>query len=760
MRKMNIINKLKKNHLPTCYLLIGDSILGGLISRLFSRNFCILLLFAFPLISSATHLVGGDITYRCLGNDDYEITLTVFRDCGPNSMAPFDNTGVITVYYGDNSYINYYNAQRSPIVRLPNTVNNPCLQVPPNVCTEKAEYTIVLKLPPDPRGYTILHQRCCRNNTINNIPAPGTWGNTYYVEIPPNDSCNSSPAYNFDPPVALCMMDTLVHDFSVTEIDGDSVYYELCVPLHGGGNNTNTTNNFLTPLPIPGAAPPYTAVPFLPAFNLGNPMPANPVIAVDPATGIMTGMPTAIGQYVFAVCATEYRNGIALSTIRRDFQFNVVACNSNVTAVITSQDPTQACQGRTVQFFENSINASTFEWNFGDPASGANNTATAQNPVHTFSDTGRYTITLIANPGYACADTTTIVYNIRDPLDPSFVYTGNPCIDRQDWRFVLQFPDRVDHTANFQWDFGPDATPRIMTTPVATGMTFNRSGIHSVFLRVQYEGCEETYAMNVEIFDRPQFDVEPGPLSGCVPFTFEPKDLSNANTAIEYSWDFGNGRLFNIAEPSFTFSNPGTKPVSLIVRTRDGCEDSAAFFFELNLFRSPEAQFTISPERVSYYEARVDVKNIGAQPEDDVVTDMGDGNVYRLREFSHDYRDTGWFEVTQSVITPEGCINAAVKEVYVAPEVLLFIPNTFTPNGDGVNDIFSWSATGMRTFDMIIFSRWGDEIYRTDDPSEYWNGRYQNKGDIMPEGVYTWVVYAWGIDDRAYRRTGTVLLSK
>jgi gliding motility-associated-like protein len=749
-----------------CFFLPEETTFYGLAKKRLTRPWALMrcffcLFFSSSLLSlNATHLVGGDITYTCLGNNAYEVTLTVYRDCGPNSMAPFDNTGVITVYYGDNTYVNYYHAPRLPIVRLPNTVNNPCLQVPPNVCTEKAEYRITINLPPDARGYTLLHQRCCRNSTINNIPLPGTWGNTFVTTIPPNDSCNSGPSFQNDPPVVLCMMDTLSHNFGAIDINGDSLYYELCVPLHGGGNNTNTTNNFQTPLPIPGAPPPYTPIPFLPAFNISNPLPATPNIQIDPVTGVMTGVPNAIGQYVFAVCATEYRNGVPLSTLRRDFQFNVIPCNSNVVAQIMPQDPMQRCLGRTIQFFENSINATIFSWDFGDPASGAANQSNDPNPVHTFSDTGTFIITLIANPGFPCADTTTAVYVIRDPVDATFTYNGSPCLDNPNLRFAINFPHRVDSTAVFEWDFGPDATPRFVSTMEATGIQFSRPGVHTVFLRLSYDGCDAQHAVNVELFERPTFEIDPGPLAGCVPFEFRPRDLSNANSPIQYTWNLEPGVTSNAAEPVHTFTTLGTAQISVRLRTLDGCEDSATFFYELNLYRSPTSRFTVTPERVSYYEAWVEVENIGAQPGEVITTYMGDGYSYGMLNFNHQYRDTGWFEVTQVVMTPDGCSDSAIIPVYVAPEVLLFVPNAFTPNGDGVNDVFSWSATGMRRFEMVIFSRWGDEVFRTDDPGAYWNGGYRNRGDIMPEGVYTWVVYARGIDDKAYSKTGTVLLSR
>ena len=159
---------------------------------------------------TAAHLVGGEISYQCVGNNVYEVTLRIYRDCNSQG-APFDATAPIGIFKGSTLLRTEY-ASRGPITQLPTTVSNPCLTVPPNVCTEWAIYVKQIYLPPSSDGYTITYQRCCRNQTITNIPNPGTWGNTYTIDVPPNDStCNSSPEFNSDPPIILCINDTLEH---------------------------------------------------------------------------------------------------------------------------------------------------------------------------------------------------------------------------------------------------------------------------------------------------------------------------------------------------------------------------------------------------------------------------------------------------------------------------------------------------------------------------------------------------------------------
>ena len=189
-------------------------------------------------------------------------------------------------------------------------------------------------------------------------------------------------------------------DHSATDPDGDSLYYELCDPFTG-----------LDPsCPILGAAavgagcaaiaspPPYTFVPWLPPYNGTNPMSALPALAINSATGLMTGTPNMLGQWVVGVCVSEYRGGVLIDVNKRDFQFNVVNCPGIPTSSIPSQ--TVFCFGYNVNFTQTSIGATTYHWDFGDPTSiiDTSNTIT---PSWTYADSGTYVVTLIINP-FAC----------------------------------------------------------------------------------------------------------------------------------------------------------------------------------------------------------------------------------------------------------------------------------------------------------------------------------------------------------------------
>ena len=156
----------------------------------------------------------------------------------------------------------------------------------------------------------------------------------------------------------LCNQENLSIPSSATDPNGDSLHYVLCSPLHGGGKDNGS--GFNSPVPNPPAPPPYAPIGFLNPATASNPIPGNPSLSIDGATGMLTGRLTVTGQFVLTICVEEWRNGALLNTIRRDYQFNVTSCQANIVAKIVSEidDPTQICIGATVPFRHQSINAS------------------------------------------------------------------------------------------------------------------------------------------------------------------------------------------------------------------------------------------------------------------------------------------------------------------------------------------------------------------------------------------------------------------
>ena len=482
--KITFLEAVEKNH----------SYLNRLLNPFVQRIHPLCLLIITVLIAGSTpslkaaHLVGGEISYVCLGNNFYKIKLRVYRDCASGG-AQFDTQAAIAIYDTAGNLINNLMVPKGPTINVPaDSTGNPCVSAPPGLCTEYAEYVDSITLPPISGGYVITHQRCCRNASISNVLNSNSYGNTYTVQIPSMDTlCNSSPQFTGAAPIVLCLNESFNLPMKVTEGDGDSLHYELCNVFAGGGSGGVGCNAVV---PNPPCAPPYSIVPFASPFTATSPMPSTPDISLDPITGVLSGNPSQLGQYLVGICVTEYRNGIPLSTVRLDYQFNISNCIVNVVSdmVTPIEDPQILCDGLRVSFKSESQNALSLLWNFGDPAV-LNDTSTDPNPTYHYTIPGFYKVTLIANPGTPCSDTATVTFDVKNPLKPEIGYEGIFCFEAQEVFFSAlgTYPS----TASFEWNFSTGANFGQIQSRDSPGITWSTPGWHFARLSVTDRGCTE-----------------------------------------------------------------------------------------------------------------------------------------------------------------------------------------------------------------------------------------------------------------------------
>ncbi len=192
--------------------------------------------------------------------------------------------------------------------------------------TRRLFYVGNVKLPPDrytdPYGYYIVFDRCCRNRIINNILKPNQTGNAFYLEFPPvvkdgKQFINSSP--RLFPPIGdyACVNDLFYFDFGGEDPDGDSLVYSMAHPLAGFSNPSS---------PVGEEQPaPYPRVLWANGIKTDAAIPGDPPLSITP-DGLLTVKPTQVGLFVFSVICREYRNGVRIGLVQRDFQIFVIDC--------------------------------------------------------------------------------------------------------------------------------------------------------------------------------------------------------------------------------------------------------------------------------------------------------------------------------------------------------------------------------------------------------------------------------------------------
>ncbi len=291
--------------------------------------------------SLATHIVGGDFTYKWISGNTFEISLTLFRDC--NGVAPFDDSITVGIFDGLNNSLAYsvtIGLTSTSSLQLAGTLCSP----PPEICVESGSYVKNILLANNPFGYYMTWERCCRNHTVVNLNNPGATGMVFYAAMPDPAWHNSSPVFQNDPLPYMCENQPFLYNFGGFDADGDSLVYELVTPSSGNSSQASPILSF----PLPG---PYSDAQFQSPYSLGN-ICGGPPLAVDPATGDITAKPDYIGIYAMAVVAREYRNGVQIGIIRREIEFTVIICDINVAPSVTSYSTGLAPGTKSFELFE------------------------------------------------------------------------------------------------------------------------------------------------------------------------------------------------------------------------------------------------------------------------------------------------------------------------------------------------------------------------------------------------------------------------
>jgi gliding motility-associated-like protein len=685
------------------------------------------ILFLFSIKGYSTHIVGGEIYYDCLGGNNYRITLKLYRDC-INGVAPYDNPASIGVFNSAGALI------KNLLVSFPGSTPvtnnlNPCLIPPTNICVEQAIYDTIVNLPAIAGGYDLTYQRCCRNNTILNLVNPQDVGATYTCHIPDAAlaATNSSPRFNNFPPIFLCANNPVNFDHSATDPDGDLLVYEFANPYDGASS--------LNPMPQPPSAPNYPLVNFLPPYSATYPMSSSPAMAVNPVTGLLTGTPNIIGQWVVGVRVKEYRNGQLLSINMRDFQFNVVTCPPSPVSSVPAQ--TSFCNGMTVNFQNNSVNGTTYHWDFGDTLI-KNDTSNVKTPTWSYAQSGLYNVMLIVNPGTPCADTAYTTFLVFPLLNPNFLAGAPQCFTGNNFSFAAA--GAFSGNGTFSWSFGPNASPATSSSKNVSNVSFNAPGTYPVTLTVSENGCNMSFVDTVIVLPEPKLAYNPPPVTGCVPLTVQFSDSSFSDPSItSIIWNFGDGSTSMQNDPNHTYTVPGIYNVSVSIATNNMCIGSMTFQVPgmVTVHPSPVAGLTANPLTVSIFDSLVTFtdQSLGATS---CWIYFGDGDSSNNCGGTHLYPSSGDYTVTQIVQNEYGCRDQYELHINADMNAIFWIPNAFTPNHDGKNELFMPVAMGIQNFQMTIFDRWGNKIFETNDLEHGWDGAI--KGTRCQEDVYVWKV--------------------
>ncbi|MBL7962840.1 MAG: gliding motility-associated C-terminal domain-containing protein [Flavobacteriales bacterium] len=244
--------------------------------------------------------------------------------------------------------------------------------------------------------------------------------------------------------------------------------------------------------------------------------------------------------------------------------------------------------------------------------------------------------------------------------------------------------------------------------------------------------------------------------SACVgvPTTFTDQSISSSGSIIAWNWDLGNGATPAGQQVSTVYSSPGFYPVTLTVYAQNACVSTTTQ--TIQVLEAPVANFGYTGEQfvgepITFTDSTADAVSW--------IYDFGDGQGGSLLQNPvYSYSEPGAYIVVLTAINAAGCADRDSALIIIDSREILppKFPNAFSPNGDGVNDVFLVRGGPFETMDLKIYNGWGELIFQSDDPLFGWDGTY--KGQTEVNGVYVYSVEATTFDGRAHSRTGSVTL--
>lgn len=519
-----------------------------------------------PFTIQATHIVGGEIGYKCLGGNQYEITLRVFRDCyNANPTALFDDPGVIGVYASNGLRLNNISLRPIGNDTLREGLDSCYTSFINNVCVHTTVYKTTLTLTPRAGGYHFVYQRCCRNTTISNIVNPTEAGATYDILLTEAAmlKCNSSPVVNSWPPVYVCANQELNVNSAATDVNNDSIAYKLCEPLIGG--------TIQRPQPIPPTGPPFQPITWqAPTYSLANVLGGDKPLTIDINTGLMKGVPPLLGQFVVGVCIEEYDRGskLLLSRVRRDFQYNVVNC---IVPQASFEAPEAICTGSELILRKQNSGAKNVEWYLGD--AGAEKLLAKGDSIKiSFDKPGKQRITLIFDKGTACESSFSKVIEAVS-IDVASVPPANQLIKvcrGNDLTINVQNKD-TKRTISYDWQ----TSGNLVSGQNTSSATFKIDAPSIITLNLLNSlGCKSSLTFPVSIHEPIISNIDVG-----VELCRNQPGLTNfnLNKNLIYTWFPQNG-LSNagIGNPVITLSNSQKYNIK-ITNAETKCDTTVSF---------------------------------------------------------------------------------------------------------------------------------------------------------------------------------------
>jgi len=458
----------------------------------------------------------------------------------------------------------------------------------------------------------------------------------------------------------------------------------------------------------------------------------SPALGLSATTGTSVTANPAVTTIYTITGTTGVCTGTGTST---------VTVNPLPGAVANNNGP--LCPADQLNLTATNVAGATYSW------SGPNGFASAlQNPTIASivaADAGVYTLTVTLN---GCSSTTTTTLALNPGLSTVINPSGPYCSNGNQVTLTGASPGGT-WTGNG-------------IVNAATGLfdpSLAQIGNNTITYDVP-NGCGVPSSATIVVLAIPTVNFSPDVTSGCAPLAVT---FTNTSTPVGSSvnWNFGNGTSSNtVASANAVYSSEGCYDVTLTVTDAQGCTNSATSNSIVCVLAEPNAAFTVNDQETSITDPNFQFINTSSNAVSYQWT-FGDGTSSTGVSPSHAYpEEAGNYTVVLIATNAAGCIDSTNLTVYIKEELIFFVPNAFTPDGDENNNIFQpvfTSGFDPFSFNMTIYNRWGETIFETKNADIGWDGSYDGK--LVPQGTYTWAIrFRDSNNDKKFEYSGHVLL--
>ncbi len=399
-----------------------------------------------------------------------------------------------------------------------------------------------------------------------------------------------------------------------------------------------------------------------------------------------------------------------------------VSVHQHPTPVITG--PTSICEDQTAV-----LNAGggyvNYQWSNGGTTA-----------VQTVNTSGNYSV--IVTDQYGCTGSTIIDLSVH-PL-PLVALSGDLDICSGENTRI----ETIAGQGQYLWSNG-GIDPFIIVSD---------GGIYTVTVTTA-NGCSKSLGVTLNEHPQPQAEYEPLQNITCEEIRVKFNNNSVCEPTSLYAWTFGDGGTSTERSPSHVYATVGEYNTTLKVTSPFGCIDNDSKQVEVTVPPFPEAEFSQSARIVSVFNSEVSFSNKSVNSVR-YKWSFGDGQSSEEENPNHTFDQVGTLKIKLIAFNGVNCLDEYETNLEVVP---FFVPNAFTPNNDGKNDVFfdGTPVMNVSSYDMLVFNRWGQLIYSTDSFFRPWDGENRD-GSLAPEGLYTYLIKITSIKGKYYEYAGTFSL--